>query len=137
MTSSFLYGTFRANERVCSIWTIFAWIWTIFAHLIVGCTIRYPKIDNLRYLVRSAESCEMCSHSKFSLKLDNKGGKTGRLSMAGAYCRHKKNTKGVYIHMHMYCRISFVYLVINNVSHHSLYWGHTHTNLIHAVQVLQ
>ena len=31
------------------IWTVFARIWTIFAHLIIGCTIRYPKIDNLRY----------------------------------------------------------------------------------------
>ena len=51
--------------------------------------------------MRSAELREMCSHSKFSLKLDNKGGKTGRLSMAGAYCRHKKNAKGVYIHMHI------------------------------------
>ena len=31
--------------------TVFARIWTIFAHLIIGCTIRYLKIDNLRYSV--------------------------------------------------------------------------------------
>ena len=51
--------------------------------------------------MRSAESHEMYSQSKFSLKLDNKGGKTGRLSMAGAYCRHKKNAKVIYIQMHI------------------------------------
>ena len=28
---------------------VFAWIWTVFAHLIIGCAIRYPKIGNLRY----------------------------------------------------------------------------------------
>ena len=29
--------------------TVFAWIRTDFAHLIIGCAIRYPKIGNLRY----------------------------------------------------------------------------------------
>ena len=29
---------------------VFARIRTIFAHLIIGCTIRYPKIDNLHYV---------------------------------------------------------------------------------------
>ena len=29
---------------------VFAWISTVFAHLIIGCAIRYPKIGNLRYL---------------------------------------------------------------------------------------
>ena len=28
---------------------VFGWIWTVFAHLIIGCAIRYPKIGNLRY----------------------------------------------------------------------------------------
>ena len=28
---------------------LFAWISTVFAHLIIGCAIRYPKIGNLRY----------------------------------------------------------------------------------------
>ena len=28
---------------------VFVRIRTIFAHLIIGCTIRYPKIDNLHY----------------------------------------------------------------------------------------
>ena len=40
MTSTFLYGAFRANERVCL--DIHH-----FAHLIIGCAIRYPKIGNL------------------------------------------------------------------------------------------
>ena len=32
---------------------VFAWISTVFAHLIIGCAIRYPKIGNLRYLTTS------------------------------------------------------------------------------------
>ena len=28
---------------------VFAWICTAFAHLIIGCAIRYPKNGNLRY----------------------------------------------------------------------------------------
>ena len=27
---------------------MFAWMMTVFAHLIIGCAIRYPKIGNLR-----------------------------------------------------------------------------------------
>ena len=49
MTSSFLYGTFRANKRVCSDMDRFCLDLDHFAQLIIGCTIRYPKIDNLRY----------------------------------------------------------------------------------------
>ena len=30
--------------------SVFARIWTVFAHLIIGCAIRYPKIGNLRVL---------------------------------------------------------------------------------------
>ena len=30
--------------------TVFAWIRIIFAHLIIGCAIRYPKIGSLRYV---------------------------------------------------------------------------------------
>ena len=33
--------------------TIFTWIRTIFAHLIISCAIRYPKIGNLRYTVQT------------------------------------------------------------------------------------
>ena len=41
---------FAQTNVFAQIRTIFARIWTIFAHLIIGCTIRYPKIDNLRYV---------------------------------------------------------------------------------------
>ena len=30
---------------------VFTWIHTVFAHLIIGCAIRYPKIGNLCYVV--------------------------------------------------------------------------------------
>ena len=42
------------------IWTIFAQIWTIFAKLIIGCMIRYPKIDNLRYSGSSVHMFSIC-----------------------------------------------------------------------------
>ena len=29
---------------------MFAWICTVFAHLIIDCIIQYPKIGNLRYV---------------------------------------------------------------------------------------
>ena len=58
--------------------------------------------------MRSAESHEICSHSKLSLKLDNNGGKTGRLSMAEVYCRYKKNAKlKVYIYICILWKITY------------------------------
>ena len=47
MTSNFLYGTFRANKRVCSDTDRFC---SDLDHFCSVCTIRYPKIDNLRYI---------------------------------------------------------------------------------------
>ena len=41
---------FAQTNVFVRIQTIFAQIWTIFAHSIIGCTIRYPKIDNLPYI---------------------------------------------------------------------------------------
>ena len=31
---------------------VFAWLYTVFAHLIIGCVIWYPKTGNLRYVQR-------------------------------------------------------------------------------------
>ena len=36
--------------------TIFAQIWTAFAHLIISCVIRYPKIGNLRHQQQNMSS---------------------------------------------------------------------------------
>ena len=44
---------FAQTNVFAQIRTTFAWFWTIFAHLINGCTIRYLKIDNLRYVYHS------------------------------------------------------------------------------------
>ena len=41
---------FAQTNVFVGIWTVFARIWTVFAHLIIGCTTRYPKIDNLCYI---------------------------------------------------------------------------------------
>ena len=35
---------------ICSLCTAFAWICTAFAHLIIGCAIRYPKTGDLCYM---------------------------------------------------------------------------------------
>ena len=48
----FSCGRLCANKRVCLVMNQsrkFTWICTAFAHLIIGCVIRYPKTGNLRY----------------------------------------------------------------------------------------
>ena len=40
---------FAQTNVFARIRTVFSWIQTVFAHLIIGCAIRYPKIGCLRY----------------------------------------------------------------------------------------
>ena len=47
---------FAQTNVLAWIYTMFAWIRTIFVHLIIGCAIRYPKIGNLRYDTTSARA---------------------------------------------------------------------------------
>ena len=42
---------FKQTNVFTWIHTVFARIRSIFAHLTIGCAMRYPKIDNLRYCV--------------------------------------------------------------------------------------
>ena len=63
---------FAQTNVLALIYPMFAWITTIFVHLIIGCAIRYPKIGNLRYDNTStrATASNLVSKSQFEQNRD-------------------------------------------------------------------
>ena len=50
---------------------VFAWLCTVFAHLIVGCAIQYPKTGNLHYITGTVKCNSTVRLLRYNHKYDN------------------------------------------------------------------
>ena len=51
---------------------VFARIWTVLAHLIIGCAIQYPKFGNLRYCTKKMATESYVPHNALKYALYEK-----------------------------------------------------------------